>query len=88
MPERHQYKEGATSLYRAKSGMENRITTFRCNTILRDRLYEYAESLGKDPSSCIREAIGEYLHRRNSNTPIMAPSEPTHDRPREWIVKK
>jgi hypothetical protein len=88
MPERHQYKDGATSLYRAKSGMENRITTFRCNTILRDRLYEYAESMGKDPSACIREAIGEYLHRRISNTPVVPAAEPVAERPREWSVKR
>ena len=88
MPERYQNKDSSTTLYRAKTGIESRITSFRCNTILRDRLYEYAESMGKDPSACIREAIGEYLHRRISNTPVATAPEPVAERPREWSVKR
>jgi predicted transcriptional regulator len=88
MPERYQNKDSSTTLYRAKTGIESRITSFRCNTILRDRLYEYAESMGKDPSACIREAIGEYLHRRISNTPLVQEPAPQQQRPREWSVKR
>lgn len=55
-----------SSVYANKLGMTNRITTFRCNTILRDRLFAYAESIERDPSSIIREAIAEYLRNRSN----------------------
>jgi len=55
-----------SSVYVNKLGMTNRITTFRCNTILRDRLFAYAESIERDPSSIIREAIAEYLRNRSN----------------------
>jgi hypothetical protein len=71
MPERGVYREGSTTTYKNKRGMENRIVTFRCNTTLHDRLVEYALSTDRDPSECIREAIGEYLRSRR---PVGAPT--------------
>jgi hypothetical protein len=32
---------------------------------LRERLFDYAEKMDKDPSAIIREAIAEYLRNRN-----------------------
>ena len=55
-----------SSVYVNRLGLTNRITTFRCNTILRDRLFAYAESVNRDPSEIIREAIAEYLRNRNN----------------------
>ena len=74
MPERGVYTEGSTTTYRNKRGMENRIVTFRCNTILHDRLVQHARATDKDPSALIREAIGEYLRSR---APAGAPSDLT-----------
>jgi len=33
---------------------------------LKDSLYDYAEGVGKTPSECIREAVGEYLWRKKA----------------------
>jgi len=65
MPRRYENSDSPrSSRYKTKIGNETQMTSFRCNTILRQRLYDYAESLGKDPSSIIREALAEYLHKR------------------------
>jgi len=55
-----------SAVYINKIGMENRITSFRCSVSLRDRLFDYADSINKDPSEIIREAIAEYLRNRNT----------------------
>lgn len=59
-------KEHNSSVYVNKHGLVNRITTFRCNTILRDRLFAYAKSVERDPSEIIREAIAEYLRNKSA----------------------
>lgn len=65
MPERYQYTPNNTSSsYTTLTGKETRMTSFRCPESLRMRLFAYAESVDKDPSACIREAIGEYLYKR------------------------
>jgi predicted DNA-binding protein len=55
-----------SAVYVNKRGLTNRITSFRCNVILRNRLFDYAREMNRDPSSIIREAIGEYLHKRSN----------------------
>jgi molybdate-binding protein len=54
-----------SAVYINKYGMENRITSFRCSISLRDRLFDYAQMVNREPSSIIREAIAEYLRNRN-----------------------
>ena len=53
--------------YVNRYGMKNIITSFRCSESLRERLFQYADAQGKDPSSIIREAIAEYLRARNTS---------------------
>jgi len=65
-PRKHRKHDEATTFYTNKRGMENRIVSFRMNEILYERLYDYAVSIGKDPSACIREAVGVYLRERYS----------------------
>jgi len=55
-----------SAVYTNKYGMSNRITSFRCSESLRNRLFDYAASVGRDPSEIIREAIAEYLRNRNT----------------------
>lgn len=70
-------KESSSAVYVNKYGMENRITSFRCSSFMRDRIESYAQSVGKEPSEIIREAIGEYLRNRSTipsvtNTPTLS----------------
>lgn len=60
----------SSAVYVNRYGMENRITSFRCSSSLRDRLFDYADSVNRDPSSIIREAIAEYLRNRISKPAV------------------
>jgi len=72
MPRRYEDSENpSSSRYKSRVGSETQMTSFRCNTILRRRLYDFAEEIGKDPSHVIREAVAEYLQKR-----IQAPQIP------------
>lgn len=53
-----------SAVYINRYGMVNRITSFRCSESLRNRLFDYAATVDKDPSAIIREAIAEYLRNR------------------------
>lgn len=76
MPRRHENSDSPkSSRYKTKIGNETQMTSFRCNTYLRERLYSYAESVNKDPSYVIREAIAEFLRNKTAKPEILSQKE-------------
>jgi len=45
--------------------MESRIVSFRLNEMVYETLSGIAYSENKDPSACIREAIGQYIRDKS-----------------------
>ena len=74
--------EDTSAVYINKYGMANRITSFRCSESLRNRLFDYAESVDKEPSAVIREAIAEYLRNRT-----VMPGEQINTQMYGWSAK-
>ena len=58
----------STAIYTTERGMESRIVSFRLNEMVYETLGTIAYSENKDPSACIREAIGQYIRSKSSSS--------------------